>query len=422
MSQFIFKSYDFDKKNSMANFLYEFDDGRTFKESVTFESGDEYNNEALERALFLAFVLIGTSYYKTFPTVNVKLDIPIDEWQATFFDKVYQEGLSQFAFENGLTRDNLAHFKAGCLIINTPVNYAGCGILALQSGGKDSLLTASLLQEKGREFTSWYVSSGDDYPDVLNETSSKLVISKRLIDRSRLQDALSDGAKNGHVPVTYIIQSLAIIQSILLGKNEILTSIAHEGEEQHANIGDLVVTHQWSKTWQAEKDFAEYVTRYISPDIYIGSPLRCYSELRVAELFVNHSWKKYGNRFSSCNIANYQQGSNNSVLKWCGNCPKCANSYLLFAPFLPADGLKNIFSDQDLFGKLNLEDTFKGLLGIDGISKPFECIGEVDELRLAYGLSRLDGVYRALPFMVPKSSFDYTQTYPAQNWATTMLQ
>ncbi len=223
-------------------------------------------------------------------------------------------------------------------------------------------------------------------------------------------------------PITYIVQSIGVIQAILLGKADILASVAHEGEEPHHHIGNLPVTHQWSKTWSAETAFAEYVQRYISADIRIGSPLRGYSELKVAEQFVEHGWEKYGHIFSSCNIANYGQGSDNTTLKWCGNCPKCANSYLLFAPFLPSGELKSIFNGQNLFTKLTLEQSFKGLLGIDGVPKPFECIGEIDELRLAYRLALERGGYDSLPFEVPKSSFDYTQTYPAQTWAVKMLQ
>ena len=422
MKTFIFKSYEFDKNDSLAKFTYGFDDGRIFNETIGFEPTDGYDAKVLDRALFLAFILIGISYYKTFPSPLVELDMPIDHWQADFFNKVYQEGLGQFAFENNLSRTDLAHFKATSQIINETNEYKGVGVIALQSGGKDSLLTASLLTNKGTDFAAWYVSSGSHHPVVLDEIGSKLIISQRLIDYDGLQNALKDGAKNGHVPITYILQSLSIIQAILLGKNTILTSVAHEGEEPHAHIDDLAVTHQWSKTWAAEMDFATYVSKYISPDLKIGSPLRCYSELRVAELFIKNSWTKYGHQFSSCNIANYKQGSDNSELRWCGDCPKCANSYLLFAPFLPAAELKSIFGGQDLFVKPSLEQTFKGLLGIDGVIKPFECVGEIEELRLAYQLSQINGDYNSLPFDVPQSSFDYMKLYPAQDWAVKMLQ
>lgn len=422
MKTFIFKSYNFDKDKSLASFSYAFEDGFDFTETVSFEVSVEYDDKLLDRALFLAFIIMGTSYYKTFPTTSIKLDAKLDQWQADFFTKVYQEGMSQFVFENNLKREDLVKFKASKTDEDQTCDYNKEGIIALQSGGKDSLLLASLLQEHNKNFESLYVSSSDYYPKFLDDIGSKLIVSTRLIDKDRLIEALKNNAKNGHVPITYIIQSLAIIQAILSGKNKVLTSIAHEGEEPHSLIGDLPINHQWSKTWAAEKDLAEYVARYLSPKLLVGSPLRQFSELRVSELFIKHSWNKYGHHFSSCNLANYQQGNDNTELRWCGDCPKCANSYLLFAPFLPAEELKSIFGGQDLFARPSLTDTFKGLLGIDNVPKPFECIGEVDELRLAYHKAEDKGGYQPLPFDVPVSTFDYMKTYPAQDWAIKVIE
>ncbi len=423
MNKFVFESYEFDHDSHVAHLHYGFEDGQKFEESIQFTAGSEYDESALERALQLAFILIGTSYYKTFPSTEVTIALPLDDWQASFFTRVYQEGLSQFAFENQLHREDLATFEATEHNLGNPdLAYEGSGILALQSGGKDSLLTAALLREKKSDFIGWYLSSGTQYPTILETVAPRLETSRRTIDRKGLKKADDDGGLNGHVPITYIVQSIAVIQAILLGKSDILVSIAHEGEEPHGHIGNLAVTHQWSKTWQAEQDFAEYVHRYISPNIQVGSPLRAYSELRVAELFVERAWQKYGHEFSSCNVANYQQGADNSTLKWCGNCPKCANSYLLFAPFVPADELKQLFNNQDLFSKATLAHTFQGLLGIDGADKPFECIGEIDELRLAYHKAQEQGGYESLSFDVPVSTFDYMQQYPAQDWAVKMLQ
>lgn len=421
MNRFIFKSHEFNKITSQAEFKYAFDAGQTFTETVSFTLVGDYDEVALDKALFLAFVIIGVSYYKTFPTREVVLDVPIDDWQAKFFSTIYQEGLSQFAYENNLTRDDLAQFHATTKSPAKPRAYGGYGILALQSGGKDSLLLAALLESKKKDFTAWYVSSGQHHPSAIDGVGSQLVTTTRTIDLTQLQQAREAGGMNGHVPVTYIVQSLAVIQAILLGKRDILTSIAHEGEEPHYVVGNLPITHQWSKTWAAERAFSEYVARYVSSDIRVGSPLRSLSELRVADLFVKHAWEKYGHMFSSCNIANYQQGADNTSLKWCGACPKCANSYLLFAPYLAKTELITLFEGRDLFEQPSLTHTFKGLLGIDGVPKPFECIGEVDELRSAYHKAQARG-YAALPFAVPESSFDDMKTYEAQDWATQMLQ
>lgn len=422
MNSFIFKAYGFEATTSTAWFQYAFSDGTEFEEKVSFAQAENYDEAALERALFLSFILAGTSYFKTFPTQNVEFQVgALDEWQADFLNAVYQEGLSQFAFENSLTRADLAQFSATGTTPK-PVEYKGEGVIALQSGGKDSLLTASLLSKKDSLYTSWYISSSDHYPALLDTLGAPLATVRRMIDRESLIATQERGALNGHVPVTYIIASYALIDAVLRGANILLLSIGHEGEEPHDWIDDLPVNHQWSKTWTAEQRFAEYVRRYVSPDIRIGSPLRQFTELKIAELFVANAWEKYGHTFSSCNRANYQQGADNTQLTWCGECPKCANSFLLFAPFLPAEELRQLFNGQDLFAKLLLTETFKGLLGVDGVMKPFECVGEVAELRRAYHMAMEKGDYQPVPFDVPASDFDYETRYSAQDWASKMVQ
>lgn len=439
---FRFLSYYFDRSTYTATFVYQGIDNIIFTEKIFFAPKPGTNTSSfnllddpgltqlLDQAMFLAFILIGTSYYKAHPTKNIRLDRPLDDFQARFFSTVFQEGLSQYAFENRLTRDKLATFKPTPGFQNKPaVEYRGQGVLALQSGGKDSLLVAELLNEHNINFVPWYISSSSDrsHPNVIDHLDDgfnhqKASVVYRQIDHLHLQQT---GGLNGHVPVTFIVESLALIQAILNNQNVILTSIGREGEEPHAMIGDLPVNHQWSKTWQAEQLMTEYIKRYLSPDLHLGSPIRHLSELRIADLFVQKCWQKYGYSFSSCNEANYKQNSQNGTLKWCGHCAKCANSYLLFCPFIPPQFLQSLFGDKDLFLDQNLTQIFKGLLGVGGEMKPFECVGSVEELRSAYHhrmttppipLPQSPGttqttywqpVYANLPFRVPESNFNY---------------
>lgn len=439
---FRFLSYYFDRSTYTATFVYQGIDNIIFTEKIFFAPKPGTNTSSfnllddpgltqlLDQAMFLAFILIGTSYYKAHPTKNIRLDRPLDDFQARFFSTVFQEGLSQYAFENRLTRDKLATFKPTPGFQNKPaVEYRGQGVLALQSGGKDSLLVAELLNEHNINFVPWYISSSSDrsHPNVIDHLDDgfnhqKASVVYRQIDHLHLQQT---GGLNGHVPVTFIVESLALIQAILNNQNVILTSIGREGEEPHAMIGDLPVNHQWSKTWQAEQLMTEYIKRYLSPDLHLGSPIRHLSELRIADLFVQKCWQKYGYSFSSCNEANYKQNSQNGTLKWCGHCAKCANSYLLFCPFIPPQFLQSLFGDKDLFLDQNLIQIFKGLLSVGGEMKPFECVGSVEELRSAYHhrmttppipLPQSPGatqttywqpVYANLPFRVPESDFNY---------------
>lgn len=419
---FQFLGYEFNSENFSAEFHYQGIDGIKFTETVEFakptEPLDDEHQQILDRALFLAFILIGTSYYKAHPTTKVILDTPLDQFQADFFNQVYQEGLSQYAYENGLKREDLAHFEPTENYASAkPIATKDQGILSLQSGGKDSLLTATLLTEKAQNFTAWYLSSSKNYPAVLDQLGAPLQIATRHLDTENLKKS---AGLTGHVPITYIVQSLALVQAILNHDNIVLTSIGQEGNEPHAFVGDLPVNHQWSKTWSAEQNFAEYVHRYISPNLEVGSPLRGFTELAIAEKFVEKCWDKYGHLFSSCNVANYKQQNDNTHLAWCGKCAKCANSYLLFAPFLPPNRLQRIFAGQDLFASSELVNDFKGLLGVDDVIKPFECVGEIPELRLAYEM-RQPG-YADLPFAVPKSDFDYRLVRPTQKFVQELFR
>lgn len=420
---FIFKTYTFDAATNVASFQYGDSEGRVYTEQLSFPRSDAiYDQAILERALFLSFMLVGVSYYKCFPTTDILFETgALDEWQAGFLNYVYQEGLSQYAFENGLVRADLAQFApVDSSSVQAATSYKGAGTLALQSGGKDSLLLASLLERNNHPYTAWYVSSSASYPKVLETLNTELLVAKRSLDIAALANAREQGGKNGHVPVTFIVLSYALLQAVLLNKRTVLAAIAHEGDEPHGWIDDLPVNHQWSKTWQAELLFAEYVQRYISSDLQVGSPLRSMSELKVTELFAEHAWERFADEFSSCNIANYKQGATNEKLSWCGLCPKCANAYLLFAPFIVKRELDRRLGG-DLFARQELRETFKGLLGIDGVMKPFECVGEVDELRAAYHASRQNG-YSSVGFEVPPSNFQVDERYAAQVWVEAMVQ
>ena len=380
---FTFLDYNFNPEDFTATFRYQGKDSTIFSEKVKFSHSDftDYNKTALKNALFLAFIILGTSYYKAEPTSKVKLSEKIDEAQSFFFDKIYQEGLSQFAFENHLERADLAHFEANVPLRSTPAPTQNLPekSLVLISGGKDSLLSFEKIKTSGQKYEIAYISANGFYPKILDELGTPLII-ERQIDKENLKKA---GGLNGHVPVTLINEAISIIQAILIGATHIEFGIGKEGLEPHAWIKNLPVNHQWSKTIEAQTLMKGYLKTYIDQNLTVGSCLENLTELEIAKEFASKCWDKYADKFSSCNVANYKQNEDNSSLKWCGKCAKCANSYLLFAPFVPYEKQLKIFG-RDLFKDPELTETFKGLLGLDGVMKPFECIASIDELRWAY--------------------------------------
>ena len=427
MSKFIFEKYAFDADTTTALFMYSLDGERQFTETVRFmPPSTPYQKDVLDRALELAFFVVGTSYYKCFPTASAEYrGKRFTKKQAAFLNHVYRDGLSQFIFENQLDPSAMLQVEGHGKELQS-LSYEGTGVLSLQSGGKDSLLLGELLNEQKVSYTTWYMTSSKTYPKIiarLNGQEPRLAY--RSIDKNALKLAAEQGGLNGHVPVTYIALSYALIDAVLHGENTVLAAVGTEGNEAHAMVGDLPINHQWSKTWEAEQLFADYVTTCISPDLRVGSPLRSFSELRIAELFEQLCWAPYSYGFSSCNLANYEQGELNTDLKWCGTCPKCANTFLLFSPFVIPYELRRIFDGVNLFASENLkvQRAFKGLLGVEGVMKPLECVGEVEELRTAYSMAqaKYGEVACHLPFAVPEGTFDYKKLASRQDWTSEYL-
>lgn len=420
---FWFEDYSFSRDTGVAEFRYSFDGERHFTERILFQMPqDTYNDLVLERCLFLAFMVVGASYYKCFPTKNAEFRRhTVTKMDAAFLNTVYHDGLGQFIFENTLSLENIVVFK-GAGKNEPPLSYEGEGTLVLQSGGKDSLVLGSLLNEKVIPYTAWYLSSTQQFPKLIEHLSNgkRPRVAERHLDTEGLRDAAKSGGLNGHVPVTYIVEAYALIDAVLHNENTVLSSIGQEGQEPNAVIDGLRVQHQWAKTWEAEQLLARYVQGIISKNLRVGSPLRSYSELKIAELFVDKCWDMYAHTFSSCNLANYKQSYVNDELKWCGLCPKCANSFLLFSPFVEPYEIRSIFDGKDLFAAMELQQTYRGLMGVDGVMKPFECVGETSELRAAYHMARVrygDAVYE-LSFPVPESDFDYGKNGSRQEWTS----
>lgn len=407
MSTFIFEKYAY--QNGLATFEYRYEQ-QHFQEKIRLQHpANTYDKTAFDSAMQLAHLLLGISYYKAVAGATVEHPYSLSPSQAAFFTTTYRDGLSQFIFENDLSPDILPVFVATSDEV-TPHEYDGKnGFYALQSGGKDSLLLAKLLQQKNVATDFLHITPTDVYPDVLNHLPGKLVTIKRSVDIAALKTI---GGYNGHVPVTYLVQAIALLQAILDGKQGVLAAIGHEGEEPYHMLGDYAVRHQWSKTAAAEKMLIEYLSAHVGQGIVLGSPLRTYSELRIAELFVQHAWIEYSRQFSSCNEANYRQDADNRQLAWCGCCAKCANNFLLFAPFVQPSELARVIGSNMLADE-SLRPLFLGLMGIDGYEKPFECVGETEELRLAYEMARAawPSAGYGIGVEIPVSTFDYRAEY-----------
>ena len=149
------------------------------------------------------------------------------------------------------------------------------------------------------------------------------------------------------------------------------------------DVGGIQVNHQWSKSLEFEELFRRVLAENITGFQYY-SALRPYSELWVAKRFAELN--RYHLTFRSCNKAFFLDPAMR-LDHWCGECDKCCFIDLILAPFLDRSQLEQIFDGREPLANPVLEPKFRSLLGDPRHAKPFECVGDVDECRLAVSLA-----------------------------------
>lgn len=242
-------------------------------------------------------------------------------------------------------------------------------------GGKDSCVTMELTREFADKVFCFTV---DDQPAreesaaCAGYTDARMIRTYRTLDKNMLE-LNARGFLNGHTPFSAIVAFLSAYCGYLLGAEQIILS-----NESSANEGNLSektefeVNHQYSKSYEFEKDFSSYLERSIGVPIKYFSLLRSFNELQIAKQF--SAYKKYHSVFRSCNA-----GSKKNI--WCDNCAKCLFVYTILSPFLTEDEMTGIFG-ENLLTRGDLKEIFDGLVGFSEV-KPFECVGTHVEINAA---------------------------------------
>jgi len=132
------------------------------------------------------------------------------------------------------------------------------------------------------------------------------------------------------------------------------------------------VNHQYSKSYEYEKDFQDYSIKYLNPNIFYFSLLRGWNEYQIVQEFLKH--KEYLSVFRSCN-----RGTKQNI--WCNHCSKCLYVYIMLYPYLDDEEMKLVF-ENDMLNDKTLEDVFLDLILPDRL-KPFECVGTRLEINFA---------------------------------------
>jgi len=341
------------------------------------------NKTVLNNLVFNLGMIEMFSYWKA--TCSQKIIVragKLDKKQINWWKDILINGMGQFFYENKIdfTSPNFVEiisegkedFKKG--------KVSGKGILAPIGGGKDSAVTLELVKNFAKDVDCFSLNPTLNTNEMFKVSGYKnMIVCERKIEEKLLQ-MNRKGYLNGHTPFVAYLSFLAVLVSVIFNKKYIVLSNEDSSNEGNVNWKGKEINHQYSKTYDFEKKFREYVDKYLVDNLEYFSILRLLYEIQIARLF--SYLKEYFPVFLSCNESQKTySGTRKKTGKWCGACSKCLFVYMILYPFLSKEELLSIFG-QDLFENKELLETLKELIGEKKV-KPFECVGTRKEALVA---------------------------------------
>ena len=367
------------------SFVFKLTDNIAFMPSATipkksFNFKLNASDAKLRNIIFSIGLVELISYWKCAcpPKVILKAGALTEE-QKLWWKKLYFNGLGEFFYINSI-ETNINDFME---IENQSDEYLSKESFKVEEGniipiggGKDSIVTLETLSRMKEKNTCLILDPRGASLD--SAISGGYVINKifeihRVICPKLLELNKKDYL-NGHTPFSALLGFMTVFAAALLGKKYI--TLSNESSANESNIEGSDVNHQYSKSFEFEKDFTDYISEYVTDDIKYFSILRPLSELQIAEIFSRY--KKYHEIFRSCNA-----GSKQNI--WCGKCSKCLFVFIMLSPFLSEAELTHIFG-KNLFEDKELLTIFEQLVGVQKV-KPFDCVGTRDEVNAALSMS-----------------------------------
>jgi UDP-N-acetyl-alpha-D-muramoyl-L-alanyl-L-glutamate epimerase len=389
---FRYESYEIDAAAGLIACRYSVD-GRGFEERITLGQAGDWDSPAARAAARLVFLLAGVSYYKTAAPDVIDLGgTAITDREREFLYEFYLQGLAEFAYRNEIDLSRL-RIQAPVLpdraVTSAPVPVTRA--LVPFGGGIDSIVTVEQVRHR-TDAALFVVSRPTDRFAAIERPAAvaglPVVRADREIDPQLLRSR-ELGFLNGHVPVTGILSAIAVLAAALDGRDAVVMSNEWSSSIPTLELGDRSVNHQYSKSDSFEAGFRAVLAGCGTPMPDYFSLLRPRSELWVAERFAGLT--QYHGTFRSCNRA-FHIDKTLRLDHWCGHCDKCCFIDLILAPFMSAAELEQIFAGGDLplspgsrepLADPAQADRFRTLLATSATSKPFECVGEVNECRAA---------------------------------------
>ena len=328
-------------------------------------------------------LIAGVSYWKTCCPARIEIEQQgLTAADAAFWTEVYDSGLGELYYRNGLDPAGRARFPGRGEPIPAAGRDAAGPPLVLAGGGKDSVVAWEIVRATaaGAPTPLTMVPAGNDWRLAPDRDGRGLRVVRRL--DPRLFELNAAGAYNGHVPFSAILAFAAQLVAVAGGFGEIVAA-----NERSASAGNLVasgveVNHQWSKSLRFEELFQAWQRRHLGRVPVYFSLLRPLGELRIASLFA--AYPGWFGAVTSCNTNFRQQGAG-AAGRWCGRCAKCVFAAIVLTPWLDAEGMAAVFGTSPLAAPENLP-VVRTLLGL-GDHKPWDCVGTPGEVAAALWLS-----------------------------------
>jgi len=403
---FIYEKYEVIENDDSYKVVYYFEiEGlKRFTPSLeikkTYIKNKDINKDFLNDLLFHIGMVELISYWKCAMPHEVIIKAGfLNDKQISWFKKLYYHGLGEFFYLNNIDIDleDLMDVKIENTKRNYEVSYTGTGNLIAIGGGKDSVVSLNLLKDMYEDNDTFMINPKAVHLDCAKVGGylDKNIIVKRNLDPG-IVELNKAGFLNGHTPFSALVSFVSLLTAYLTGKKYVVLS--NESSANESNVVGTKINHQYSKSYEYECDFNNYVKENFNVGIHYFSLLRPLAEIQIAMLFSR--FKEYHNVFKSCNV-----GSKTEPWHWCCSCPKCLFVYIILSPFLTNDELFNIFK-EDLFAKEELLETFIELTG-HSVHKPFECVGTYDEVN--YAISRkIEQYENNLPYLLEYYKNNYS--------------
>ena len=264
--------------------------------------------------------------------------------------------------------------------------------LCFNGGGKDSLVAMRLLERAGLPYATLAYSHSAYGAETLQheliggveDHCSPARSHRQWVEDELWQEpeaiAADYGVSRPIVCETPISVFAALPVALAHGYRHLVLAnerSADEGSFTWKATGEDV-NHQWGKSFAAERLIDGYLRRHLLAGVSYFSLLKPLWDVAIFNLLRTEGAAVRATH--SCSVAK----------PWCERCPKCAYVGLGFHAYLEREVVDGLFAG-DLFDRPENMEHYRGLLGL-GRPKPFECVGEVGESRLAFELCRQRGM------------------------------